>query len=187
MNTRSLTAKELEDWERWSQRHIDWKPEDVQRLISTVKSLNSILDQSILIVPHGSALYDEVIALRHEILRKPLGLHFTPEQLAAEATHVHLAIVIAGAVKAALYLLKESEGVVRMRQVAVAEDCQGKGLGRRLVAESEHLAYQLGGKQMVLDARETAIPFYLKLGYEAVGKPFEQATIPHMAMRKKLG
>jgi predicted GNAT family N-acyltransferase len=39
---------------------------------------------------------------------------------------------------------------------------------------------------MVLHARETAVPFYLKLGYEVVGGQFEEVGIPHFKMEKKL-
>jgi hypothetical protein len=33
-------------------------------------------------ITFGTPEYDEAVALRYEILRRPLGLHFTPEQLA---------------------------------------------------------------------------------------------------------
>jgi predicted GNAT family N-acyltransferase len=39
---------------------------------------------------------------------------------------------------------------------------------------------------MVLNARDTAIPFYLHLGYELVGEPFVEVGIPHRKMRKAL-
>jgi hypothetical protein len=35
------------------------------------------------LIQHGSAEYDQMIGLRMEILRQPLGLSFTPEQLDA--------------------------------------------------------------------------------------------------------
>ena len=39
---------------------------------------------------------------------------------------------------------------------------------------------------MTLHARDTAIPFYKKLGYECVGEPFVEVTILHQAMQKRL-
>ena len=62
-----------------------------------------------------------------------------------------------------------------------------RGVGRAMVDASEQLAGQLGVHNMVLHARETAVPFYLQLGYQVVGEPFEEVTIPHFKMEKKLG
>ena len=39
---------------------------------------------------------------------------------------------------------------------------------------------------MVLHARQTAVPFYLKLGYAEVGAPFQEVGIPHRCMEKPL-
>ena len=36
------------------------------------------------IIKHGSKEYSQMVDLRFQILRKPLGLTFTPEELAAE-------------------------------------------------------------------------------------------------------
>ncbi len=188
-NTRPLTAKEIEDWERWSKRGIEWKPEDVQRLVATVQGQRSMMGKiegNLIIAPHGSPFYEEILALRYEVLRKPLGLEYSKEQLAAEADFIHLGMLIEGQVKATLFLLEESSGVMRMRQVAVSPELQGKGIGRRLVEETEKVCRRLGVKEIVLDARQGAIPFYVRVGYETYGEPFLQSTLPHMAMRKRL-
>jgi predicted GNAT family N-acyltransferase len=39
---------------------------------------------------------------------------------------------------------------------------------------------------MILHARATAVPFYLRLGYTVVGEPFEEVGIPHRGMEKAL-
>ena len=36
------------------------------------------------IIDHGTKEYQDIVRLRDEILRKPLGLHFTPEELDGE-------------------------------------------------------------------------------------------------------
>lgn len=37
---------------------------------------------------------------------------------------------------------------------------------------------------MVLHARDSALDFYLSLGYSIVGDPFEEVGIPHHRMEK---
>lgn len=73
-----------------------------------------------------------------------------------------------------------------MRQVAVQADLQGQGLGRILVEFSEATARAHGFARMVLNARDTAVNFYLRLGYEIEGEPFTEVTIPHRRMSKLL-
>jgi predicted GNAT family N-acyltransferase len=138
------------------------------------------------VILHGSPQYEETIALRFRILREPLGLAFTPEQLAAESADVHLAAYCNGTLVACLVLSPLDDCEVKMRQVAVDDGLQGQGIGTALVERSEQVATERGWLWMVLSARETAVPFYLRLGYDLVGEPYEEVTIPHRKMQKQL-
>lgn len=132
--------------------------------------------------------YDEAVALRYEVLRKPLGLEFTPEQLSTEWSDIHLAAFDATGKMVGILILTPLDGQeIKMRQVAVAPEQQGKGVGAAMVLESERLAKSLNFNKMTLHARETAVPFYLRLGYQSVGNRFEEVSIPHFKMEKVLG
>jgi GNAT superfamily N-acetyltransferase len=80
----------------------------------------------------------------------------------------------------------KGEGQVRMRQVAVAFEHQRRGVGSELVAFSERVAREAGFRQMVLHARETAVPFYERCGYDKHGDAFLVVTVTHFAMSKAL-
>jgi predicted GNAT family N-acyltransferase len=56
-----------------------------------------------------------------------------------------------------------------------------------MVEWSEKRAGELGAAKMILHARESAIPFYLRLGYRVEGEPFVEVGIPHRAMVRDLG
>jgi predicted GNAT family N-acyltransferase len=78
-----------------------------------------------------------------------------------------------------------SEGQVRY--MAVAVDHQRSGIGTLILKTLENKAHQLGAASIVLDARETAIGFYRKRGYQPTGPGqmlFRQ--IAHVHMRKKI-
>lgn len=138
-------------------------------------------------IEFGTPEYDEAVRLRYEVLRKPLGLDFTPEQLAAEYSDHHLvACAESGAIVGYLNLTPLDAENVKMRQVAVAPDRQGRGIGKALVDASEALARRMGFRRIVLHARETAVPFYLNAGYTVIGDRFEEVTIPHFKMGKEL-
>lgn len=135
-------------------------------------------------VPFGSLDYDATVELRREVLRRPLGLDFTDEELAAEEDSVHLAFLNGEDVLACLVLKPLDPKTLKMRQVAVRDGMQGKGLGRQLVETSEAWGRTNGYSRMTLHARDTAVPFYLALGYAVEGEPFEEVGIPHRAMSK---
>jgi predicted GNAT family N-acyltransferase len=141
----------------------------------------------ILQIEFATPEYDEAVRLRHEVLCRPLGLEFSPEQLAAEYSDIHLgAFDVSGRLIACLCLTPLSDGEVQMRQVATAVEQQGKGVGSKLVAASEELAMRLSFKKIILYAHDAAVAFYLKLDYQTVGEPFEEASIRHFKMEKSL-
>ena len=137
-------------------------------------------------VAHGSPEYAATIALRLAVLRIPLGLDFTDSQLAAEISDVHLAAFDGDAVVGCLVLTDDGGGQFHMRQVVVAPAHQRQGIGRLLVLAAEESARQRGFQEVILHARDTAVPFYLALGYTVEGDMFEEVTIPHFKMGKRL-
>ncbi len=131
--------------------------------------------------------YDLAVRLRTEVLRRPLGLEFTVEQLEKEWADDHFAAFDErGQLVGCLILTKKDSKSVKMRQVAVAPDRQKTGIGQFLVAHSEVWAARKGFEKMELSAREPAVPFYEKLGYARVGERFEEVSIPHFRMEKRL-
>jgi ribosomal protein S18 acetylase RimI-like enzyme len=137
-------------------------------------------------VDFGSTEYEATVALRRAVLRAPLGLDFSPEELERDRSDRHIACQSNGQIVGCLILAPLSDGDIRMRQVAVAAHAQRQGVGRALARFAEELARELGFKRIVLHAREEAVPFYEKLGYSRFGEPFEEVTLPHRQMRKRL-
>jgi predicted GNAT family N-acyltransferase len=141
----------------------------------------------ILNIEFATPEYDETVQLRDKILRKPLGLAFTEEQLATEFADVHLAAYTNDwQLHGCLVLTPYGDKTLKMRQVAVSEAVQKTGVGRQLVETSEVFARKHGFETMALNARETAVPFYQKLNYTIVGEPFEEVGMPHFKMVKSL-
>jgi len=136
-------------------------------------------------IEHGSADYLTAVSLRRRILRTPLGLDFTAEQLAAEAGDCLLAAFSDGVVAGTL-VLTPGQGAMKLRQMAVAPEACGQGIGSGLVAFAEDWARDKGFRQIVLHARVSAQGFYEKAGYRPEGDVFIEVTIPHIAMAKTL-
>lgn len=131
--------------------------------------------------------YDEMVRLRYDVLRKPLGREFTEAQLAEEYADALFGIYDAhNNLLGCLIMTEKNSETLKMRQVAVAENAQGKGIGGEMVRAVEHWSSHKNYKIIELHAREVAVNFYKNLGYTVVGAPFEEVGIPHSAMVKKL-
>lgn len=138
-------------------------------------------------IPFATPLFDESVRLRYDILREPLELDFNAKDITEEYEQIHLgAYDDEMKLVACLVLNPQDDNVIKMRQVAVAENLQRKGIGQQLVIESEKLAKEKGFNHMMMHARETAVPFYIKLGYEKYGRRFTEVKVPHFRMRKDL-
>ena len=134
----------------------------------------------------NSEEYHQALSLRYKILRVPLGLEFTDEELKKDKHDLHFGIFENGKILACLTLTECENGRMKMRQVAVDGNLQGKGLGSALALAAERYSKERGSKIMFCHARKTAVPFYLKLGYKIVGDEFAEVNIPHYVMEKEL-
>lgn len=127
-----------------------------------------------------------MVKLRDEILRRPLGLGFTPQELESEKSNMLIGAFEEDHMLGCCMLVEESPETVRLRQMAVLNDLQGKGIGRALMNFAENLARDRGYKTLAMHARKNAIGFYEKMGYRVSGDEFTEVTIPHYVMEKKL-
>jgi GNAT superfamily N-acetyltransferase len=138
------------------------------------------------ILDHGSDEYRQMVKLRDDILRKPLGLGFTQQELDQESNNMLIAAFEDEDMLGCCMLVEENTDTVRLRQMAVLNDLQGKGIGRALMNFAENLARDRGYKIISMHARKNAIGFYEKMGYSVSGNEFIELTIPHYIMEKKL-
>lgn len=127
-----------------------------------------------------------MVELRNEILRKPLGLVFDPEELARENEDILIAAFEEDKMLGCCLLTKVDNQCVRLRQMAVQNNLQGKGIGSAMMNYAENVARDAGYNKVIMDARKTAIGFYEKLGYKVTSNEFEEITIHHLIMEKKL-
>ena len=172
---------------QWPWRWMFFLNMKCRQIANYLKTLKSNSNYTFNLVDFGTPAYDETVRLRRDILRIPLDLEFYPEDLALEYDQYHLAgYDRAGNLVACLVLKALPNLELKMRQVAVQENLQKRGIGQLMVAASEEIGRDFGFKKMVLHARKTAVPFYKKLSYKTSGKEFLEVEIPHYKMVKNL-
>lgn len=141
---------------------------------------------AVVIIEHGTKDYRKMIDLRMHLLRKPLGISFTKEELEEEKNNILIGCFDDDKLEGCCMLVPKDKHTVQLRQMAVISGLQGKGIGRVLMQFAENIARDRGFKKLMMHARKTAMGFYEKLGYEKVGNEFLEVTIPHYEMGKDL-
>jgi predicted GNAT family N-acyltransferase len=141
-------------------------------------------------IEHGSRRYSDLVDLRRRMLRAPLGLDFSADQLAAERDDIHIAAYVRGQLVGCVSLAATDTApcpTAKLRQMAVDPNHQGRGVGAKIVAFAEKLARARAYEEIVLHARDSALPFYEKAGFVAIGEVFVELGIPHRKMLKRVG
>ena len=125
--------------------------------------------------------------LRFRVLRDPLGLGPDTVRFPFEQESLHLLAIAEGRVIGCVLFHPESASTGKLYQMAVAPEHQARGVGARLVRALEARLAREAVRGIVLHARATAVGFYERLGYAAVGPVFDEVGIPHQRMEKRLG
>jgi ribosomal protein S18 acetylase RimI-like enzyme len=137
--------------------------------------------------------YSETYPVRQVILRpgRPLETcFFQGDEL---ETTIHFGLFMEEKLVGIISLFKSNsplfsqESQYQIRGMAVLEEYQKYGFGRQLVTHSEAFLKNISTKLIWCNARELAVSFYKKSGYQIIGDVFEIPDVgPHYVMWKTL-
>jgi len=82
------------------------------------------------LVPFDSSEQKQLIKLRQDVLRTPLGLLFSKEELQAEKDQLHIAAFINNLLVGGMLLVNQGNKI-KMRQVFVHPNYQSQGIGKK--------------------------------------------------------
>lgn len=122
-------------------------------------------------IPFASSVYAAELAIRNEVLRKPLGLDISQDDLSQEAEFIHLGIFVAHKLVGVCYLKEIDADIMQIKQVALLNEYQGNQLGRKLLTAAEERCRTAGKQFIKLEARQSAWGFYTKLAYYFADEP----------------
>jgi GNAT superfamily N-acetyltransferase len=135
----------------------------------------------------------ETFAVRQPVLRpgKPIeSCIFEGDDL---PTTIHLGIYDKGSLAGILSIFEAANAAFlemnqfQLRGMAVLPGHQKKGLGEQLVQVAEKMVLDRQGELIWFNAREAAVGFYSRMGYEISGEMFSIPDVgPHYVMFKKL-
>lgn len=137
--------------------------------------------------PKTKKEWDSYYDLRYTILRAPWNQPRGSERNEGDETAKHFAFFDRESIIGVGRLDIMPNAIGQIRFMAVAEHQQGSGVGKNLMLHMETLAKEGQCKEIILHAREIAIPFYAKLGYNIKEKShllFDE--IQHYLMTKNI-
>jgi len=131
-----------------------------------------------------SLMYDMACRIRIEVFVREQGV---PEEIEmdeydASAEHV---VAFRGNKPVGCGRVVILNSIAKIGRVAVIKDERGKGAGKKICEELIKIAAEKGIREFLLNSQLTAVGFYKKLGFEAVGDIFTEAGIEHIRMLKK--
>lgn len=137
---------------------------------------------------HNDETIQRIIQLRYLILRQDWQQSIESATDELEATSYNAYIENENADLIACGRLQiNTNNIGQIRFMAVAKSEQGKGYGEKILQFLEEKAKLLSLEVIELQARENALIFYEKQGYQMVEKTFSLwGQIQHFLMSKKL-
>jgi ribosomal protein S18 acetylase RimI-like enzyme len=130
---------------------------------------------------------EEYYDLRYRILREPWKQPRGSERNEGDATGMHFGLYDSNQLLGILRLDSMEIGISQIRFMAVETSNQGKGIGENLMLFAEEISKNRGDKKIILHAREIALGFYEKLGYQLIEKSHLLfGEIQHYLMEKNI-
>ena len=127
-----------------------------------------------------------MIALRMKVLLNPIGVSQSYINTEKEKQDVLIGAFEDDALIGCCILTRVNDSTVQLRQMAVENSLQKKGIGTAIVSFAETMAKEKGYQQLMMHARDNVLDFYRKCGYKIVGEQFFEVGIAHYKMQKQL-
>jgi predicted GNAT family N-acyltransferase len=126
---------------------------------------------------------ERLAAVRRTVFIDEQGVPEALEWDEHDATALHLlAVTVDGSPIGCARLLPDGH----VGRMAVLPPWRGLGVGRSLLTAILNAARARGHAEVRLSAQTHAAGFYVRSGFTTAGAEYDEARIPHVAMRKRL-
>ena len=138
--------------------------------------------------PQTSKEFEAYYLVRYEVLRKPWNQPKGSEMDDMENHCVHaMACDTNNNILGVGRIQFNTPTEAQIRYMAVIENAQGLGIGKKLIDYLENEALKKGASKIILQSRFNAIDFYKKCGYSVKKKSYLMwGEIQHYLMEKTL-
>jgi predicted GNAT family N-acyltransferase len=139
-------------------------------------------DVRILPVSIASDLGALALEVRRKVFIVEQNVPETVERDAYDVEATHLVAIDGGDVVGTLRIVFLAEHA-KFGRVAVLRQARGKGIAARMMQAGMQIARSRGETRFYLTSQADKTALYEKLGFVAYGDEFEEAGMPHLAMK----
>ena len=130
--------------------------------------------------------YGKALMIRWEVLFKPLGKPPGAEVLPDEEKSLHYIALEKKTVVGCVLFCPAEENSGVLHQMAVSEEYQGRGFGRKLLTTFEQALAEKGICEVRLHTPVEKVGFYHRMGYHPSGSSTEKFGTSYQLMTKTL-
>ena len=138
------------------------------------------------IIQYASQEYKETLQLREDVMRKPLGLLLSAEDVRNDNKRIHIGGYDNNKLICTCSLKIIHHKISHIYSFCVKQEFQNKGVGRQLMAFTENYCKSQGVTRLYVEGRKTAQIFYQKCGFLPCGSEYMDMNILHQDMHKDI-
>lgn len=139
-------------------------------------------DIAVLRVPAFSSLCNAAFAVRREVFVWEQNVPESLEHDEYDFTAIHFVAILEGEVVGTLRVIEMAEHA-KIGRVAVRQRWRKRGVAKAMMQQAMQVLRAAGQERFYLTAQTDKLALYEKLGFTAFGEVFDDAGMPHMAMR----
>lgn len=133
----------------------------------------------------GRKAYQDALSVRRKVFIEEQNVSEEEEIDEHEQTAAHF-IAYNGDEPVGAGRFRQVEDKGKVERICVLPSHRMKKVGQRMMFAIENYAREKGLNTLTLGAQTHAQDFYNRLGYETYSDVFDDAGIPHVAMKKKI-
>ncbi|HEY9825167.1 MAG TPA: GNAT family N-acetyltransferase [Stenomitos sp.] len=133
-----------------------------------------------------SEAHTTIQQIRESVFQQEQGIDASLEWDGLDNACIHLVAQL-GSDPAGVARLREVEpSTLKLERLAVLPQYRKHGIGSEMVHTAIAYGHDQGYRQMVIHSQARLESFYQHLGFQSIGKPFEEAGIVHLKMQRSL-
>ena len=137
-------------------------------------------------IQYNSPPYTEALRLREDVMRKPLGILLSEEDIKDDDNKTHICGYYGDELVCGCSLKVIHHKIAHIYSVFVKQIYQNQGIGQELMTFAESYAKSLGVARLYVEGRKAAQRFYQKCDFTPCGSEYVDMNILHQDMRKDI-
>lgn len=136
-------------------------------------------------IPANHPDFAHAIAIRRQVFQQEQGVDAALELDGLDPMAEHVLAWVAGTAVGTARLRPLEPSVVKLERFAVLPPYRGRGIALQMMTQILDRLDRLGVETVLLHAQVYVQNLYRKFDFEPIGRPFEEAGIPHLKMQRR--